>query len=82
MYRWIDVSLVESEFQWDTISNLGPFTAHPLSPTLIGQATQPHKDHGGDEDDNNDDDDDNNDDGDDDNGDDVANSCKQQNSKS
>ena len=65
MYRWIDASFVESEFQWDTISNLGPFTAHPLSPTLIGQATQPYKDHDGDEDDEEDDDDDRDDDEDD-----------------
>ena len=42
--------IVESELKWDTISNLGPFTACPLSPSLIGRTTQQHKDQTGDED--------------------------------
>ena len=42
---------VESELKWDTISNLGPFTACPLSPSLIGQTTQQHKDQAGDDED-------------------------------
>ena len=54
--------------KWDTISNLGPFTACPLSPSLIGQTTQQHKDQAGGDEDGEDGDDDQ--DGDDKHGDD------------
>ena len=64
---------VESELKWDTISNLGPFTACPLSPSLIGRTTQQHKDQTGDDEDSDDEDGDDEDgddeDGDDENGD-------------
>ena len=58
---------VESELKWDTISNLGPFTACPLSPSLIGRTTQQHKDQTGDDEDSEDGDDEDgdNEDGDD-----------------